>query len=301
MSPILYRQRNSAEQVDYESDLVLWIEGQAALLRAKEFDLLDLPNVIEEFGDIGQRQERDLTALIRDLTFQKLGLEVEPDFIISPQLATSAQQRDEILSILGRSPSLADRIQEYVSKTYGDALRFAERHRDRPQRRLSRECPYSAEQLIGKSFSTIRKGWPADDYTVDFLRWNIRQTELLSAKDFQRLDLSHVIKELDELAAGERRELQARLKALIAYLLKCQFQEASKAGEWRFPPGAHRTDIRLRLEQSPSLTRTITDDMERVYPRAVDAASQETGLPKNTFPPKSPYSVTQLFDYDFFP
>src|SRR5918996_1107331 len=43
----------------YEKDLVLWAEHQAAMLRARQFDELDLENLIEEVEDLGRR-ERDM-------------------------------------------------------------------------------------------------------------------------------------------------------------------------------------------------------------------------------------------------
>jgi hypothetical protein len=43
----------------YEDDFALWAERQAAILRAKRFDALDLENLIEEVEDLGRR-ERDM-------------------------------------------------------------------------------------------------------------------------------------------------------------------------------------------------------------------------------------------------
>ena len=42
----------------YEEDFPLWAERQAALLRARRFDELDLDNLIEEVEDLSRR-ERD--------------------------------------------------------------------------------------------------------------------------------------------------------------------------------------------------------------------------------------------------
>ena len=43
----------------YENDFALWAQRQAAVLRARRFDELDLENLIEEVEDLGRR-ERDM-------------------------------------------------------------------------------------------------------------------------------------------------------------------------------------------------------------------------------------------------
>ena len=51
----------------YDNDFALWAERQAALLRARRFDELDLDHLIEEVEDLSRR-ERDTTEGLLALT-----------------------------------------------------------------------------------------------------------------------------------------------------------------------------------------------------------------------------------------
>jgi uncharacterized NAD(P)/FAD-binding protein YdhS len=60
-------------------------------------------------------------------------------------------------------------------------------------------------------------------------------------------------------------------------------------------------DFAHALEDSPSLGILVRSYVGSQYPRAVEQAVIETGLPKTTFPTSSPYTEQQLLDFDFIP
>jgi hypothetical protein len=41
--------------------------------------------------------------------------------------------------------------------------------------------------------------------------------------------------------------------------------------------------------------------IDKAYPAALKIAHQETGLPISAFPPRCPYSISELLDEDFYP
>ena len=46
----------------YEADVVAWASEQARLIRAGQFDQLDLAHIAEEIEDMGKGEQRELAA-----------------------------------------------------------------------------------------------------------------------------------------------------------------------------------------------------------------------------------------------
>jgi hypothetical protein len=51
----------------YEEDFPLWAERQAALLRAKRFDELDLENLIDEVEDLSRRERETVESHVETI------------------------------------------------------------------------------------------------------------------------------------------------------------------------------------------------------------------------------------------
>ena len=62
-----------------------------------------------------------------------------------------------------------------------------------------------------------------------------------------------------------------------------------------------RAEMRQVLEGSPILNRQSIDRLVRLYADAAADASEETGLPPETFPATCPYTVDQILDRHFRP
>jgi hypothetical protein len=139
------------------------------------------------------------------------------------------------------------------------------------------------------------------DYDTDFLVWLQSQAELLRAKRFDRLDLEHLIEELEAMAGQQKRELAHRLEILLIHLLKLKYQPARASNGWRGTISEQRRRIKRLLMEMPSLSNVIGEYLSDVYPDAVDGAAAETGLPKATFPKANPFTRQQVFDPDYLP
>jgi hypothetical protein len=140
-----------------------------------------------------------------------------------------------------------------------------------------------------------------NDYDVDFLAWLERQAELLRAKQFERLDLEHLIEEIDAMAGQLKRELAHRLEILLLHLLKFKYSPTHVSNGWRGTVSEQRRRIKRLLKQMPSLRNLVDEYLEDVYDDAVDGAAAETGLPKATFPKTPPFTPQQIFDPDYLP
>jgi hypothetical protein len=139
------------------------------------------------------------------------------------------------------------------------------------------------------------------EYDDDFARWIEQQASLLTARQFEQLDVHHLIEELRAMVAHDRRELGSRLEVLMMHLLKCQFQPSHTSPGWLNTIDHQRGQIEELVRESPSLAPNISQVAQRRYPRARRMAARETGLPQKSLPSDLPYSTQQLLDDDFVP
>ena len=139
------------------------------------------------------------------------------------------------------------------------------------------------------------------DYDTDFLVWLQSQAELLRARQFDRLDLEHLIEEIDAMAGQQKRELAHRLEILLIHLLKLKYQPALVCNGWRGTVSEQRRRIKRLVKEMSSLANLIDEYLLDVYPDAVDGAAAETGVPKATFPTTNPFKRQQVFDPDYLP
>jgi hypothetical protein len=139
------------------------------------------------------------------------------------------------------------------------------------------------------------------EYEQDLAMWYARQAELLRECRFDQLDLENLIEELEVAGKNLRRELTSRLRVLMMHLLKCQFQHDRIPGSWLGALAEQRAEISDLLEQNPSFTPVVMEVAIKGYPKAVQGAAAETGLPESTFPAAIPYARDQLLDSRFIP
>ena len=139
------------------------------------------------------------------------------------------------------------------------------------------------------------------DYDTDFLVWLQSQAELLRAKQFERLDLEHLIEELESMGSKERHEFKNRIVQLMMHLLKWKIQPDHISGSWLRSIREQRYSIADLMEEMPSLKPLLDSYATRNYARAVALAADETHLPKSAFPTAMPFTTEQLLDPDYLP
>jgi Domain of unknown function DUF29 len=138
-------------------------------------------------------------------------------------------------------------------------------------------------------------------YEADFVQWTDRTAQLLRRRQFHELDLENIIEEIEDLGRRERQALYSNLKIILIHLLKWQFQPSKRSNSWRATLREHRQRIQLQLKDSSSLKPYLSQSLDDCYANARDLATDETGLPLNSFPEICPYSVAFILDPSFLP
>jgi hypothetical protein len=92
--------------IRYEDDIVGWAGEQAALLRARRLDALDLPNIAGEIEDVARAVRHALKRPMVVLLAHLLKWQFQPTRRGASWAGTITLQRGEISDVLDEAPSL---------------------------------------------------------------------------------------------------------------------------------------------------------------------------------------------------
>lgn len=128
----------------YERDFYLWVTDTVAKLEAREFDKLDLENLIEEIDALGRRDRRELKSRLRVLLSHLL----KRCYVPSPEdfrgwELTIREQRTELQDLLEQSPSLKQYLLDEFDPVWGSAL--SQVREDYPSIQFPDSCPFPRE------------------------------------------------------------------------------------------------------------------------------------------------------------
>jgi hypothetical protein len=139
-------------------------------------------------------------------------------------------------------------------------------------------------------------------YGEDFYVWTQTQAELLRAGRFDELDLPHLIEEVEDLGASQRRDVFSRSQQILQHLLKLQCSTAvePRVG-WQQTLEDQRDELELVL--TPTLRKELEQTLPERYARARKRAAKDLaryGEPAN-LPPDCPYAIDEILDADWLP
>ncbi|MCZ8049281.1 MAG: DUF29 domain-containing protein [Microcystis aeruginosa K13-05] len=131
-------------------------------------------------------------------------------------------------------------------------------------------------------------------YEQDFGLWAEQMADLLASGRFSELDIENLVEEVRDLSKRERDRLLASLRLILHHLLKWDYQPQRRSRGWLGTIQRERANIRLYLDDSPSLRRYLTDEsLFKLYAVACADAFRGTGL---EFPPVCPYGIEDILN-----
>jgi hypothetical protein len=130
-------------------------------------------------------------------------------------------------------------------------------------------------------------------YDADETAWLDGMAELIRDGRLEELDYSHLEEYLTDMAKRDRREIESRLRVLLAHLLKWEYQPGGRTRSWLASIVTQRDELEDDVAGGVLRTHAV-DVLPKVYAKAVREAAAETGLPAETFPPACRYTLDEI-------
>lgn len=151
----------------------------------------------------------------------------------------------------------------------------------------------------------------ANLYACDFNLWIEQTIQKLKNRQFEELDVEHLIEELQDLGKSEKRTLESNLMVLLAHLLKLKIQNDAPdtmTGSWDDSINEHRQRVQKSLRDTPSLKPYLATAVSSAYPDARKLAIRDGKKAKfgvrmpleNEYPNTCPFSIEQILDDNFY-
>ena len=137
-------------------------------------------------------------------------------------------------------------------------------------------------------------------YDTDDYLWIQQTISLLKNKNFNELDLEHLIEELDDLGRERKHQVKSLLKQIIRHLLLLEFwteEYEDNYRHWQSEIITFREKLNDRMTKN--FSNYLEDELENIYKQARKYVNVKSGL--DTFPQDCPYTIEQLLDEDWFP
>ena len=138
-------------------------------------------------------------------------------------------------------------------------------------------------------------------YNTDLFAWASLNAELLRDGKYKKVDMAHLIEEIEDIGKSEHRSLASHLRNLLMHLLKWQYQADIDSRSWQSSIINVRLEIARLLKDSPSLNRKLFELLNEEYAAARRLASVETILAIQTFPEVCTYQPDQILSEDWLP
>lgn len=140
------------QQSLYERDFHLWLEQQAALLRQRRLDELDVANLLEEIEAMARRDRKAIKSNLVVLLTHLLKHQFQPDQRSSGWSGSIVEHRQRLRDDFEESPSLRQHAAEVFGRAYADARERASAETALPLRTFPESCPYTLEQTLDPAF-----------------------------------------------------------------------------------------------------------------------------------------------------
>jgi hypothetical protein len=138
-------------------------------------------------------------------------------------------------------------------------------------------------------------------YDQDILLWSEDTVAKLRARDFDHLDIEHLIEEVEALGISQKKELISRLIILLEHLLKRLYVNLpNDYNGWERTIRTQRGELEVLLDAVPSLSNRWEMSFDKAWQIALKNVRKE--YPQISFPAEWVYdrSITSILNDDFW-
>ena len=141
-------------QLLYEQDFYAWVEQTAELLISRNWEILDLENLIEEVVDLGKSQQRALQSALRLILSQLLKWKYQPEKRSNSWQITITRERLNLDELFTESPSLRRFLNdtEWINTTYQRARKEAIVETGLSEDNFPIVCPFTVDEILDLDF-----------------------------------------------------------------------------------------------------------------------------------------------------
>jgi hypothetical protein len=132
----------------YDQDFYAWTQQQIEWLQAKNWDRLDLENLIEELDSLGKQQRQELHTRLGVLLGHLLKWHYQPEARSKSWRGTIREQRERIQDHLAENPSLKPYLPEAIEIGYRYGLSLVDKETPLDPDQLPQSCPYSLAEIF---------------------------------------------------------------------------------------------------------------------------------------------------------
>jgi hypothetical protein len=138
--------------IDYQTDYYGWTVEQAELLKAGDWQDLDIENLIEEVEAMGRSEKRALESRLAVLITHLLKWKYQPVRRGKSWELTIKEQRLRIIKILRDNPSLKPEIEACLLDTYPFSVIQAVKETGIDEKVFPTVCEWNIEQVLNIEF-----------------------------------------------------------------------------------------------------------------------------------------------------
>ncbi len=131
-------------------------------------------------------------------------------------------------------------------------------------------------------------------YETDFNAWVHQQTELLKKRDFEHIDLQHLLEEMVDLGTSNKFAIESHLIILLMHMLKQQNAGESRKS-WNDSMSNAIIQIEHIIDKNPSLKKYPQEALKYCFTRARKGASKQMKKDINKFPVECPWTLEEIF------
>ena len=131
----------------YDTDFDNWAQQQAAALRAKAWNQLDIEHLAEEVYDLRKTERRAVRSQLRLLCSHSLKWHYQPENRSESWLGTIREARRQIHEALEEMPTLARELPGLFLAAYRQGRREAAADTDLDLSTFPPQCPWTLEAM----------------------------------------------------------------------------------------------------------------------------------------------------------